>query len=367
MKNPKPLAWPQFDRAADKAVLEVLHSGRVNYWTGEKGREFEAAFAKYLGVKGACSVSNGSMALELSLQALGIGPRDEVIVTTYSFRASATSVARVGAKMVFADVGNDHLLSLETIEKVITARTKAILVVHLFGEVVDLKPILALAKKHRLFVIEDCAQCLGGEYRGKKVGTWGDVGCFSFCQSKHITTGGEGGLVVAKRADVLRRVESLRDHGWIVGSKPKRFELIGTNARMTEIQSAIGLVELKRFTTWNLPRRRRLSAALMNGLKNHPLVRFAPVDTPIRRASFWLMPFVLDETKLSIPVATFIERLQKEGALCYKIMWPLMKKTPMASRLIGNTIGFWVHPTYTIRDITRTLAIFNRVYGRYGL
>ena len=363
MKTARPLAWPAFDRSTDKAVLDILHSGRVNYWTGERGRAFEAAFAEYVGVRRALAVANGSLALELALQALGVGAGDEVVVTPYSFRASATSAARVGAKMVFADVGEDHLLNAKTIKKVMTKRTKAIIIVHLYGQVVDLSPILALAKKRNVFVVEDCAQCLGGEYRGRKVGTLGDVGCYSFCQSKHITTGGEGGMIVAKRASVLKRVESLRDHGWIVGSEPKRFDLVGTNARMTEIQAAIGLGELKRFESWNLPRRRRLAAELMRALSNHPLVRLAPIDTAHRRASFWLMPFVLRSELLACPISTFIERLQAEGALVYKIMWPLMASLPVATSLIPDTIGFWVHPTYTIGAIRRTIAIFERVYA----
>ena len=359
--HPKSLAWPSFDRKTDRAVLDILHSGRVNYWTGGYGRAFEDAFASYLGVRRALTVSNGTVALELALLALGIGRGDEVVVTPYSFRASATCAARVGAKMVFADVGEDHLLNAKTIEAVLTPKTKAVVVVHLYGQVADMGPILALAKKRGLFVIEDCAQCLGGEYRGRPVGTLGDIGCFSFCQSKHITSGGEGGMVVARRADVLRRVESLRDHGWTVGSEPKVFDAIGTNARMTEIQSAIGLGELRRFESWNLPRRRRLAEAFMKGLAGHPLVRLPPVDTSVRRASFWLMPFVLDPTKLSCSVATFIERMQKEGALAYKIMWPLMAEKPTAAALVPNTVGFWVHPTYTLKDVKHTIAVFRRL------
>jgi len=359
--SPTPLAWPQFDRKTDRTVLDILHSGRVNYWTGGYGRAFEDAFARFLGVRRALTVSNGSVALELALEALGVGPGDEVVVTPYSFRASATCVARVGAKMVFADVGEDHLLNAKTIEAVLTPKTKAVVVVHLYGQVADLGPILALAKKRGLFVVEDCAQCLGGEYKGRPVGTLGDAGCFSFCQSKHITAGGEGGMIVARRAEVLKRVESLRDHGWVVGSSPKVFDVVGTNARMTEIQCAIGLGELRRFVSWNLPRRRRLAAAFMEGLSGHPLVRRLPVDTPVRRASFWLMPFVLDAQKLRCPVSAFIERMQREGALAYKIMWPLMAERPTAAELVPDTVGFWVHPTHTLKEVRETLAVFRRL------
>lgn len=357
----KPLAWPQFDRKTDKVVLDILHSGRVNYWTGEYGRKFESAFAEFVRTPRALALTNGTVALELALEGLGVGKGDEVIVSPYTFRSSATCASRVGAKPVFADVDEDHLLSAATIEKVVTKKTKAIVVVHLYGQVVELDPILALARKHGLFVVEDCAQALGATYKGKAVGTLGDVGCYSFCQSKHITAGGEGGMLVAKDPQVLAKVESLRDIGWDVGSEPKTFSLVGTNARMTEIQSAIALGELKRFKRWNLPRRARLAAMYMKALARHPLVKRLPVDTPERAASFWLMPFVLDAKKLSCPVSTFIERMQAEGANVYKIMWPLMANKPTAASLIPDTIGFWVHPTITIKEAQKTLAIFRRL------
>ena len=356
------LVWPSFDRKVDRAVLDILHSGRVNYWTGGYGRAFEEAFARRLAVKRAVSVSNGTSALELALEALGVGRGDDVVVTPYSFRASATCAARVGANMVFADVGRDHMLNAETIERAMTKRTKAIVVVHLFGQVADLGPIVSLAKRRGVYVVEDCAQCLGGEYKGRPVGTIGDVGCFSFCQSKHITAAGEGGMVVSRRAGALKAVESLRDHGWDVGSSPKTFGRIGTNARMTEIQSAVGLAELSRFDEWNMPRRRRLAEAYAKGLAGHPLVLVPPVDTAERKASFWLMPFVLDQSKLSCPVSSFIELMQKMGAPVYKVMWPLMAHAPTAESLVSNTIGFWVHPTYTLRDAAKALAAFERAW-----
>lgn len=357
------LVWPAFCRDVDRAVLDVLHSGRVNYWTGVRGRAFEEEFARRLGVKRALSVSSGTTALELALAALGVGKGDDVVVTPYSFRASATCAARVGARMVFADVGRDHMLNAETVERAMTRRTKAIVVVHLYGQVADLGPIMDLAKRRGVFVVEDCAQCLGGEYRGRPVGTVGDAGCFSFCQSKHITTGGEGGMVVARNARVMKSVESLRDHGWDVGSSPKTFGRIGTNARLTELQSAVGLCELRRFDSWNMPRRRRLAEAFSRRLNGHPLVRIPPVDTPERRASFWLMPFVLDASRLSCPVASFIELLQDRGAMAYRIMWPLMSRAPVAASLARDTVGFWTHPTYTLRDVAKTLRVFEETWN----
>lgn len=361
MKKTTPLKWPQFDRKTDRLVLDILHSGRVNYWTGDVGRTFEKELADFLEVPRALTVSNGTMALELALEALGVGRGDEVVVSPYTFRASATCAARVGAKPVFADVGEDHLLNAETIAKVLSKKTKAIVVVHLYGEVADMDPILALAKENGLFVIEDCAQCFGGRYKGSPVGTLGDVGCYSFCQSKHITAGGEGGAVVAKDPKVLETLESLRDIGWDVGSEPKTFSRVGTNARLTELQSAVALGELRRFEKWNLPRRKKYAKMILDFLAGHPLVKTLPVDTYEREASFWLLPIVLDEKKLTIPVSAFIERLQAEGAAVYKIMWPLMAEKPTAKRLIDSTIGFWVHPTLSCAEVRRTLSLFGRV------
>lgn len=361
MKSVKALGWPKFDRKTDRLVLDILHSGRVNYWTGEVGRTFEQELANYLGVERALAVTNGTVALELALEALGVGKGDEVIVSPYTFRSSATCAARVGAKPIFADVGEDHLLNAETIAKVMTKKTKAIVVVHLYGQVAEMDPILKLAKARGVYVVEDCAQCLGGEYKGRKVGTLGDAGCYSFCQSKHITAGGEGGAIVMRDAKALEVVESLRDIGWDVGSAPKTFSRVGTNARLTEIQSAIALGELRRFENWNLPKRRERAALLMKALEKHPLVRKLPVDTEKRKASFWLMPFVLDEKKLKIPVSVFIERLQAEGAQVYKIMWPLMAEKPKARELIESTIGFWVHPTITLKELKRTIKIFRDI------
>ena len=361
MKRPEKLAWPQFSRHTDRLVLDILHSGRVNYWTGDVGRRFERTFADWLGVPEAMSVGSGTTALHLALAALGVGAGDEVVVTPYSFRASATCAANAGAKMVFADVAGDHLLSAEGIARVLTPRTKAVVVVHLFGQVADLGPIVRLCRARKLFLVEDCAQCLGGEYRGRKVGTVGDAGCFSFCQSKHITTGGEGGMVVCRSRRVRAAVRSLRDHGWVVGTSPKTYDRIGFNARLTELQSAVGLGELARLETWNLPRRRRLAEELVKGLAGHPLVEGLPVDTPARRASFWLVPFVIRTERLKGSFGAFVDRLQREGAGAYKVLWPLMAAKPTATRLFGRTVGFWVHPTRTLAEIHRDVAIFRKV------
>ncbi|HOJ31845.1 MAG TPA: DegT/DnrJ/EryC1/StrS family aminotransferase, partial [bacterium] len=195
--NNKPFPmWPAFSEKTIERALEPLKTGKVNYWTGPYGTQFEEAWAKWNGAKYAITTTNGTSALHTAVAALGIGPGDEVICPSYSFIASSFCVPQAGALPVFADVDQSHTLDPKGIEQHINERTKAIIVVHLYGVVADMDPILEIAKKHNLYVIEDCAQCFGGIYKGKKVGTLGDVGCFSFCQSKHFTTGGEGGAVI---------------------------------------------------------------------------------------------------------------------------------------------------------------------------
>ena len=398
--------WPQFDRKTDAEVLDILHSGRVNYWTGPRGREFEKVWGEWLGRRNAIAVSNGTAALHIALTALGVGSGDEVICTSYSFIASSFCALLAGAIPVFCDVGSDHLIDQKKIERLITPRTKAIVVVHLYGMVADMDPILDVARRHGLFVVEDCAQCIGGVYKGRKVGTLGDAGCFSFCQSKQITTGGEGGMVVCDDDDLAWELRSLRDHGSDVKMKlegrrstnerPYVHRRVGYNFRMTEIQSAIGLGELARYDKWNLPRRRRLGRALIEGLEGHPLVRFAPVDTEERQNSFWLAPFVLREELLNVPVSQFIRAVQAEGVGAYAIFWPEMYKEaaytgrrgfggrnypfddpanenvdwskvdcPVAREMARNTIAFWTHPTYTMRQIEADIKAFEKVAAAY--
>ena len=394
--------WPQFDRRTDRVVLDILHSGRVNYWTGPMGLRFEAAWAKWLCIRHAVAVTSGTAALHVALAALGIGPGDEVVCPSYSFIASSFCILQTGALPVFCDVGTDHLIDPKKIAACLTPRTKAIVVVHLYGGVVDMDPILRLAKRRGLFVIEDCAQCVGGVYKGRKVGSLGTMGCFSFCQSKHITTGGEGGMVCCNDDDLAWEIRSVRDHGYDVKAKLNLLQMegkqlyihrrVGYNFRMTEIQSAIGLGELARFDKWNLAQRKKLGKALIKGLKGHPLIKYMPVDTKERQNSFWLLPFVLDTSKLRCTMKEFIAAVQAEGACAYSVLWPEMYKEEafatqkgfgtaaypfkdpaprkidytkfnceMAHSMADATISFWTHPTYTLAHIEADIKAFKKV------
>ena len=209
--------WPQFSENAIQEVEAVLRSGKVNYWTGKRGMEFEKRFAEWQGSKHAISVATGTAALHVGLAALGIGPGDEVIVPSYTFIASSFSVVQAGAIPRFADVNlADHCISTESAETLINERTKAIMPVHLYGNVCDMDKIWALAKKYNLLVIEDNAEAYGGEFKGRKTGTLGDIAGCSFCQNKTFT-GGEGGMVTTDDEEVAWRARSFRtNHGYDV-------------------------------------------------------------------------------------------------------------------------------------------------------
>ena len=324
--------WPQFNPDSYIDVAECLRSGKVNYWTGNKGMEFERMFCEWTGAKMAISCTNGTAALHIGISSLGIGPGDEVIVPSYTFIASSFAVVQAGAIPVFCDVTDDHTIDPAKIEELITPRTKGIVCVHLYGVVCDMDPILAVAKKHNLKVIEDCAQAIGAKYKGKYVGLIGDVGCYSFCQSKHFTTGGEGGMVITNDEDLGWECRSFRDHGYDVRQRMNMLALeeklpyihrrVGFNYRMTEMQSIIGINELKRFECWNLARRLKYAKMYdqaFGGLKG---IKKLPLSTPDRQNSYWWYPIILDLDALDIDAAGMCKALAARKIPCYGILWP---------------------------------------------
>ena len=324
--------WPQFAPESAAEIAGILESGLVNYWTGPKGLEFEDAFCEWSGAKMAISVTNGTAALHVGIASLGIGPGDEVIVPSYSFIASSFAVAQAGAVPIFADVTEDHTIDPEDIKRKITDRTKGIVVVHLYGVVADMEAILAIAKENDLYVIEDVAQCVGGEYKGKKTGTIGDVGCFSFCQSKHFTTGGEGGMVITMNEDVGWECRSFRDHGYDVKERMNMLALeeklpyihtkVGFNFRMTEMQSTIGLNELKRFDSWNMKRRYEYAAMYEGAFAGQAGIGKLPFNSGDRKNAYWWYPIILDTDSLSVEAPEFLKLLQAKKVPCYGIQWP---------------------------------------------
>ncbi|VXB88967.1 Pleiotropic regulatory protein [Enhydrobacter sp. 8BJ] len=252
--------WPNFTQQEADAVSRVLLSNKVNYWTGQECREFEKEFAAWAGTDYAVALANGTLALDVALQAMGIGEGDEVIVTPRSFIASVSTVVNAGAIPVFADVDNNTgNISATTIAPKITDKTKAIICVHLAGWPCDMDEIMALAKQHNLWVIEDCAQAHGAKYKGKPVGSIGHVGAWSFCQDKIMTTGGEGGMVTTNDKALWQKMWEYKDHGKNYDSiyhkqHPPGFRWLhdsfGTNWRMMEMQAVIGRIQLKKMAEW---------------------------------------------------------------------------------------------------------------------
>jgi dTDP-4-amino-4,6-dideoxygalactose transaminase len=235
----------------DAALVDVAASG--HYILGPNVQAFEKEMSQYLNVKHVVGCANGTDALFLALKALNIGEGDEVITTPFSYMATSESVSRAGAKPVFTDVDPKTFnMRCEDIEKLITPNTKAILPVHLYGQPAEMDDIMAIAKKHNLAVIEDCAQAIGAEYKGKKVGTIGDIGCFSFFPSKNLGAFGDGGMVTANDDHLAERLKMLRVHG----SRKRYFhEEAGLNSRLDEIQAAILRIKLPQLDTWNEARR----------------------------------------------------------------------------------------------------------------
>src|SRR5215212_7236745 len=264
MLNTSVAPWPSYSEEEQQAVARVLASGRVNYWTGEEVRAFEREFADWAGSRRAVALFNGTVALDAALKALGIGEGDEVIVTPRTFIASVSSVVNARAVPVFADVDRDSgNMHPDTVEKLITPRTRAILPVHLGGWPCDMAAFRALADEHKLLLIEDCAQAHGAMVDGRKVGTFGQIGAWSFCQDKIMTTGGEGGMVTTDDADLWSRMWSYKDHGksWAAVYEREHppgyrwlHESFGTNFRMIEAQAVLGRIQLKRMSGWTATR-----------------------------------------------------------------------------------------------------------------
>ena len=297
-------AWPFFNEDTVAAVAEVLQSGRVNYWTGKKGRQFEQDFAEFCGANHAVALANGTVALELALRGIGLQEGDEVITTCRSFMATASSIVLCGGRVVFADVEvESQNITAETVAPLITSRTRAIIAVHHAGLACDMDPIMALAAQHELTVIEDCAQAHGARYKGRPVGAIGHVGCWSFCQDKIMTTGGEGGMLTTNDEQLWQQAWAFKDHGKnynkVFESDPKPgyrwlHDSIGTNWRLTEMQAAIGLLQLGKIEDWHA-RRAANAQVLIDGLADLTALHVPAVPADFEHAWYKFYAFVRPE------------------------------------------------------------------------
>lgn len=377
--------WPDFDAEEKQAVLEVLDSNRVNYWTGQKGREFEIAFAAYFETDYAVAVTNGTVALDLAWHALDLPKGSEVIVTSRTFIASISSIVLAGLTPVFADVDLDSQnITVETISPHINANTSAILCVHLAGWPCEMDDILALAKKHDLRVVEDCAQAHGAKYKGKPVGGLGDIAAWSFCQDKIMTTAGEGGMVTTNSKELWEKVWSFKDHGksWSAiyeKEHPPGFrwlhESFGTNWRMMEIQSVVGLKQLEKMPDWTA-KRVKYSQQILATAKKFPALRVPTLPDSIEHAFYkcytfvepselnpgWDRDKIIDEiNQLGVPCFSgSCSEVYKEKAFDNTNFRP-QKALTNAIQLGQSSLMFLVHPSLQQAEIDKCCEVLSDV------
>ncbi len=382
--------WPSFTQEEADAVSRVVLSNRVNYWTGQEGRAFEEEFAGWVGARHAIALANGTNALEVALEALEIGPGDEVITTPRTFLASVSAIVKVGAVPVFADVDRDtQNITAATIAPHITKATRAIIAVHLAGQPCDMDPIMALASEHRLKVIEDCAQAHGARYRGRSVGSIGDVGCWSFCQDKIMTTAGEGGMVTTSNDALWRKMWSIKDHGKSYAAvyetaHPPGFrwlhESFGSNYRMTEMQAVVGRIQLARMPEWTRSRtdnatKLREAAASVPAFRVPPLVCAAACKSmadcrcvhahykcyvfvePAALAAGWDRDRIMNEiVHRGVPCFSgSCSEVYREKAF-EQTPWRPQEPLPVAQELGATSLMFLVHPTLTAAEIDKACA-----------
>ncbi|MDF3886627.1 DegT/DnrJ/EryC1/StrS family aminotransferase [Cupriavidus basilensis] len=388
MLNTSISPWPSFTVEEAAAAQQVLLSNKVNYWTGTEGREFEREFAAWVGVEHAVALANGTLALDVALKALDIGPGHEVVVTSRTFLASVSSIVLAGATPVFADVDrDDQNITAETVRAVLSPRTKAIICVHLAGWPCNMDPIMALAREHGLAVIEDCAQAHGASYKGRAVGSIGHVSAWSFCQDKIMTTGGEGGMVTTNDRNLWARMWAYKDHGKSYEAVYERehppgfrwlHESFGTNWRMLEIQATIGRIQLKRMADWTA-RRTANAMTLAEALKPCKALRVPLPPAGVEHGWYKFYAFVQPE---SLAEGWDRDRIMAEinaaGVPCYSgscsevylekafdgTGWRPAERLPVAKELGETSLLFLVHPTLTEAEIARTAQVARAVVER---
>jgi dTDP-4-amino-4,6-dideoxygalactose transaminase len=376
--------WPTYAPEEIAAAIRVLASGKVNYWTGTEGREFEKEYAAFTGKRHAVAVANGSLALELALKVLGIGPGDEVITTARTFIASASCAVAVGARPVLADVDPvSQNITAASIGAVLTPATKAIIAVHLAGWPCEMDPIMALAREHGLKVVEDCAQAHGATYKGRPVGSMGDIGAFSFCQDKIVTTAGEGGLITLDSDELYEQAWAYKDHGKSYDAVHRRthapgfrwlHESFGTNWRLTEIQSAIGRIQLRKLPQW-IERRQQHAAMLSVCISTLPGLRMTTPPKHIGHAYYKYYAFVRPEALRSgwnrerIVAEIFAQGVPCFSGSCseiylekaFPIEWRPRSRLPNARELGETSLMFLVHPTLRPEQVARTCEVLRQV------
>lgn len=388
MLNTEFSPWPSFSEEEVGAVSRVLRSNKVNYWTGSECREFEKEFAAWCGTPYAIALANGTLALDLALKGLNVGPGDEVIVTPRTFMASVSCVVNAGAIPVFADVNADSgNLTADTIQAVLSPRTKAVICVHLAGWPCDMDPIMSLATRHSFKVIEDCAQAHGAFYRGRRVGSIGHVGAWSFCQDKIMTTGGEGGMVTIHDEALWRAMWAYKDHGKSYSAVYERahspgfrwvHESFGTNWRMLEVQAVIGRIQLGHMNAWSKQRSEN-AESILTACRQSDLLRVPLMPETSRHAWYKCYAYIRPERLRSgWSRDKVLEAIQEQGVPCYQgpcsevylekafdgTGWRPSDSLPIAKRLGETCLMFLVHPTLTSAEIEKTCAVIRSVLAQ---
>jgi dTDP-4-amino-4,6-dideoxygalactose transaminase len=383
VEHPLP-SWPFFGNDEIEAAAAVLASGKVNYWTGEEGRQFENEYAAFVGTSHAIALANGTVALELALHALGVRAGDEVIVPSRTFIATASCAIMRGAIPVVADVGLESgNLTAETIVPLLSARTRAIIAVHLAGWPCDMDPIVRLAHEHGIHVIEDCAQAHGATDKGRAVGSIGDVGTFSFCQDKILSTGGEGGMITTNDERAWKTAWSFKDHGKSLDAvyhqdHPIGFRWLhasfGTNWRLTEMQSAIGRVLLRKLPE-SVEIRRRNAAILDREFSEIPALRVVRPESGFGNSYYKYYVYVRPEllrdgwNRDRIMAAVEAEGVPCSSGGCCEIYrekaFPAAlrpsNRLPNAAQLAETSLMFLVHPTLTTDDMDTMASAVRKV------
>jgi len=381
MLNTQFSSWPMFDDEEADAVRNVLLSNKVNYWTGNECKKFEREFSEFSGSKYAVALGNGTLALDVALKALDIGGGDEVIVTSRTFIASISSIVNSGSTPIFADVDlSSQNIMPKTISSVITNKTKAIVCVHLAGWPCDMDEIMAIANKHNLCVIEDCAQAHGAKYKGKSVGSIGHIGCWSFCQDKIMTTGGEGGMVTTNDESLWRKMWAYKDHGKSYEAvyereHPEGFrwlhESFGTNWRMTEMQAVIGRIQLNRMSDWH-EKRLNNANSIWAAAKQCKGLRVPVLPDYIEHAAYKCYVFVKGGVDLRDKM---MMEINEKGVPCYSgscsevylekafdnTGFRPKERLPVAKELGETSLMFLVHPTLTKEEIQKTCDVLTEV------
>lgn len=371
--------WPAFTQEEADAVSKVLLSNKVNYWTGQECRKFEKEFANFADASHAIAVSNGTVALDLALEALGIGEGDEVIVTPRTFLASVSSIVTAGAVPIFADVDPDSQnITPETVRKVLTPRTRAIVCVHLAGWPCDMDEFMELSEEHGVYVIEDCAQAHGARYKGRSVGALGHIGCWSFCQDKIMTTGGEGGMVTTNDPLLWSKMWSFKDHGksWEAvyeREHPPGFRWLhdsfGTNFRMMEMQAVIGRIQLERMPEWHRKRSKN-AEKIWDAARKLPNLRVPEIPENVEHAAYKCYVFVESGNRDSVMSAINAQGIPCFSGSCSEVYlekafdgtgWRPEKRLSVAQELGETSLMFLVHPTLTEAEIDKTCEVLTQV------